>query len=808
MITALSGTAQDVKYGLRLLRRNIGFTIIAALTLALGIGANTAIFSVAHAFLTQPLPFPELDRISAVVIGQKAPVTPADYFDWKTQSHSFEELAAYRQRNVNLTGGGAPEREFAAQVTADFFAALRATPAMGRTFSTGEDQTGRGDVVILGYGLWQRRFGSDANIVGRAIDLDGKPFTVAGVMPREFDFPAPTDLWVPLALTPQEKAERSSRSLHVIGRLSAGVSQTQAQAEMTTISRQLELAYPATNKSRVAHVMPLAEFVEGTIVRAAIFMLLCAVGVVLLIACANIANLQLARATGREREIAVRTALGASRLRIVRLLLWENLLLGAIGGAASLLFSGWCLTALLQSMPADVARLMPGFQTIRLDGRAMTFTMAIAFGAGILFGMAPALGNSRADLNDGLKEGSRGATASRAKQRLRSVFVVAQVSVALVLLVMAGIYVRTFRAMLHTGDVYAPQQVLVMGVNLPETRYADAAARARFYRAAIERLSAMPGTQASAAFTSIPMSNNGVTWSAFQIEGRPEPDEAHVAGSVLQDISPEFLKFMRISLVAGREFNAADTESTVPVALVSQKLAERYFPRESALGKRISVGSAKSPGPQLTIVGIVGNALYDWTDRLPEAVIYRPVSQSAPAETQLGIRVNGDPSGFVGAVRTQLAALDPLLPAYDVMPLNEAIDESLSGNPQLAGMMTILGGLALLIAIVGVYGIVAYAVAQRMHEFGVRMALGAEKRDIFLLVMKNGALLTMAGLAIGIPSALYLTRSGGELLGGTQFDFVTFFTVPVLLMAVTLLACYVPAARATRVDPIQALRYE
>jgi putative ABC transport system permease protein len=554
--------------------------------------------------------------------------------------------------------------------------------------------------------------------------------------------------------------------------------------------------------------MPLAEFVEGTIVRAAIFMLLSAVGMVLLIACANIANLQLARATGREREIAVRTALGASRLRIVRLLLWENLLLGAIGGAASLLFSGWCLSALLRSMPSNIARLMPGFQTIRLDGRAMIFTMAIALGAGILFGLAPALGNSRADLNDGLKEGSRGATVSRAKQRLRSVFVVAQVAVALVLLVMAGIYVRTFRAMLHTGDVFAPQQVLVMGVNLPEARYGDAAARARFYREAIERLSAMPGTQVGAAFTSIPMSNNGVTWSAFQVEGRPEPDEAHAAGSVLQDISPDYLKFMRIQMVEGREFNSADTESTVPVALVSQKLAERYFPNESALGKRISVGSVKDHGPQLTIVGVVGDALYDWTDRAPEAAIYRPVSQSAPAESQLGIRVNGDPREFVGAVRTQLAAIDPLLPAYDVMPLSEAIEESLSGNPQLAGMMSILGVLALVIAVVGVYGIVAYSVAQRMHEFGVRMALGAERRDIFMLVMRNGALLTMAGLAIGIPSALYVMRGGGELVRSGNFDYLTFLVVPILLMAATLLACYVPAARATRVDPIQALRYE
>ena len=804
------GFAQDLRYGLRILRRNLGFTLVAALTLALGIGANTAIFSVADAFLLKPLPFPNLGRLAAVVIGQKAPVAAADYYDWRNQDRSFDELAAYRQSDVNLTGSGQPERLFGAQVTANFFAALDSQPTLGRSFSNNEDEPGQGQEAILSHGLWQRRFGADPNIAGRVVDLDGKPYTIVGVMPKGFEFPL-ADIWTPLALAPKERAVRAMRNLHVFGKLKAGVTIQEAQAELATISRQLEQAYPLTNKDRRANVMPLGEFVEGTITRAAMFLLLCAVGVVLLIACANIANLQLARATGREREIAVRTALGASRWRVVRLLLSENMLLALISGGLSLLFASFCLQLLLSSMPGDIARLIPGWDQIGLDGRALAFTLGIALLSGVLSGLAPALGSSRPDLNETLKEGGRSSTGGRSQRRLRSVFVVAQIAVALVLLVVAGLFVKGLRGMLSSGDVFEPQRVLVLSVNLPKARYADEASRARFYRGALERLSSVPGVQSAEAFSSIPLSNNGVTWSDFQIEGKPAPDEQHSPGGILQSVSPEFFPLLHIPIREGRALNAADQEGGLPVALVSQKLASRYFPHESALGKRIRVGPPDSPnsGPWLVIVGITGDVLYDWTNRAPEAAIYRPVAQAPLAESQFAIRVSGDPSAFAQTVRAQFETIDPLLPPFGMMSLSDAIHESFAGSSQTVGMMAILGMLALIIAVVGVYGVVAYAVAERMHEFGIRMALGAQRRDIFLLVMRRGAFLAGVGLAIGIPSALAMAHlAQGVVFGASATDPPTYLGVAATLLAVTFLACCVPAAHATRVDPISALRYE
>ena len=408
--------------------------------------------------------------------------------------------------------------------------------------------------------LWVRY----PNIVGRVVDLDGKTYTIIGVMPKAFEFPVPTDVWTPLAFTPEERAARSTRNLRVFGRLKDGVSLQTAQAELTTISRQLEQAYPITNKDRRASVLPLAEFVEGTITRSAMLLLLCAVGVVLLIACANIANLQLARATGREREMAVRLALGASRWRLVRLLLSENMLLAVISGGLSLLFASFFLGMLLRSMPGDIARLIPGWNQIGLDERALLFTLGIALVSGVVSGLAPAMGTSRPDLNETLKEGGRSSTGGRAQHRLRSVFVVGQIAVALVLLVVAGLFVKGVRGMLTAGEVYDPRNVLVLSVNLPQARYEDDASRAHFYRDALGRLSAIPGVQSAAAFTSIPLSNNGVTWSDFQIEGKPAPDEQHSPGCILQSVSPEFFPLLHIPMREGRAFNTSDRESDCP----------------------------------------------------------------------------------------------------------------------------------------------------------------------------------------------------------------------------------------------------
>src|SRR5579863_644964 len=803
------GVFQDLRFGVRMLFKNPGFTAIAVLTLALGIGANTAIFSVANAFLIRPLPFSNLNRLAAVAIGQKAPAATADYFDWKAQNHSFDDLAAYQQSNVNLTGTAEPERVFGAQVTANFFDLLEVKPSLGRTFVEGEDQLGHDQVALISYGLWQRRFGAASDILGQSVNLDGRPFNIIGVTPADLNFPAPTDVWTPLALTPLQKSDRAVRNLKVFGRMKQGVTLAQAQAEISTISRQLEQAYPATNKDRRSHVMQLAEFVEGTILIRAMIILLAMVGVVLLIVCANIANLQLARGGARKREIAVRAALGASRWRVVRMLLAENVVLALSGGMASMLFAGFCLNLLLRSMPADITRLIPGWDRIGLDSQALAFTLAIALVSGVLAGSMPALGTSRPDLNEALKESGRGATSGSSRQLLRSIFVIAQICVAMVLLVLASLFVGGFRELLHSGDPFDPDHVLILAVNLPATRYADDPARARFYRDTLDRFAAIPGAQSVTALTTFPLSNNGTVFDYFQMEGKPSPDLEHSPWAVTQAISPDFTNTMHVPMAAGRAFTTNDRQGSQPVALVSQRLAERYWPHENVIGKRIKVGRPDSSAPWLEIVGVTGDVLYDWTNTLPEAVIYRPVAQAPAAESFFAIRTSGDPNALSRPSAAQLAKIDPLLPAFSVMSLHDAISEQLAGNAQIAGMVAILGMIALVIAVVGVYGIVAFAVAERIHEFGIRMAFGAERRHIFGLVIRRGALLAAAGLAIGIPSAVAMARlTNSGLYGSGPMNPLIFVGAALILAAAALLASFVPARRATKADPLEALRYE
>jgi predicted permease len=680
--------------------------------------------------------------------------------------------------------------------------------AAGRTFVAGEDQPGHDQVALISSGLWQRRFGSDPSVVNKSVSLDGRTFTIIGIL-GDVNFPAPTDIWIPLVFTQQQAGDRAVRNLHVIGRLKAGVSLDRAQAEMSTLARQLAQAYPASNKDRFVRVMPLAEFVEGTITRSVMFILLAMVGVVLLIVCANIANLQLARGTVRKREIAVRTALGASRWRVMRLLLVENAVLALCGGVVSIFFAEFCLQLMLRSMPADVTRLIPGWNMIGVDSHALAFTLIVALGSGCIAGLAPAIGNSRSDVNETLKEGGRSATASPTRQRIRNAFVVTQIGVAMVMLVLASLFIGGLHELVSSSQPFDPGHVLILEVNLPQSRFSDAQSRARFYREALEKLSSTPGAQSVAALTTTPMSNNGVVYDYFQVGGRPTTDLRHSPSAVLQNISPKFSEVLRVPIVSGRAFNTFDSEGSAPVALVSEKLARTYWPRESALGKRVKIGRPDSSGPWLEVVGVVQDALYDWTNREPEATLYRPVAQSPAAESMFAIRTLGDPNALAKPARALLAGLDPTLPAFSVMSLDDAIRESLSGNPQIAGMMTILGIITLVIAIVGVYGVVAFAVAERIHEFGIRMAFGANRRHIFGLVMRRGALLAAAGLAIGIPCALMLSRAvAGIVFGMKHQNSLIVASAAALMAAVTFAASYVPARRATEVEPLEALRHE
>ncbi len=792
-----------------MLAKSPGFAAVAILTLALGIGANTAIFSVADAFLVRPLALASLDRLAVVATGQKAPAAPADYLDWKNDNHSFEDLAASRQPDLNLTGTGEPQRVYGALVTSNFFQTLGVQPALGRSFAPEEDQPGHNAVAILSFGLWQSRFAGDPGILGKAIHLNGRAYTVAGVMGRDFNYPVPTDVWIPLVMTPQEKADRATLELRVVGRLRPGASIEQAQTELSTISQRLTAAYPATNKDRQAHVMPLGEYVEGTITRAYTFMLLVVVGIVLLVACANVANLQFARATARKAEISVRVALGASRWRIVKQLLTESVILSALGGALSLILASYCIWLLDSNMPPDVARQIPGWNQIQLDYRAFFFTLAIAIGSGILAGLAPAFESSRPDLAESLKETGRASGAGRRTNRLRNIFVVAQVAVALVLLVSAGLLVKGFRGLVHSGDAFAPASVLHLEVMLPSSRYPQESDRAAFFRKSLDSFRSMPGVESACAFTTIPLSNNGTIWDYFQIEGRSSPDRRHSPSSTLHSISPGYLNLMRIPLLEGRDISDADREDSQPVALVSQRLEQIYWPGESALGKHFRIGPPDSKNPWITIVGVTQDVLYDWTDNRPEPALYRPYTQ-APLEGALfALRTSASPASFIQSARGRLAALDPELPAFEVKPLSDEIHESIVGIAYVGVMMGILGLIAAAIAAAGVYGVMAFAVAERTHEFGVRMTLGAQPGDVLRLILRRGVALLTAGLVIGLPAAIASARLlAGLIFGASATDLPTFAGVPLLLSAAIVIACYIPARRAMRVDPIVALRYE
>jgi putative ABC transport system permease protein len=801
---------QDIKYGLRMIAKNPGFTAVAVVTLALGIGANTAIFSIASAFLIRPVALPGIDRLAIVASGtEKNPAAPADYLDWKAQSGSFESMAAYQPSDLNMTGIGTPERVLGARVTADLLAVLGVNPAFGRGFLPDEDQPGRDRAALLSYALWQRRFGGDPSVIGRVIELDSKAYTITGVMGKDFEFPVPTDLWVPLALGPEERTDRASRTLHVIGRLKPGVSLPQAQSEISTIATRLARAYPQTNQNRRAHVMPLVEFVEGDITRAYTFMLLVAVGFVLLIACSNIANLQLARSMTRQKEMAVRAALGSSRWRGVRLLLVENVLLALLGGGASILFSAWVLGLCAQNMPAEIARLIPGWSQVHLDWRSFVYTLAVAFAAGVIAGIAPALRGSHTDLTEALKEAGRGSTEARSRQTVRGLLVASQIAVALVLLIGAGLLVKGFRRLVAAQQQYSPQTMLTFEVTLPTSRYADAAKRELFYRQALEKLSSIAGVTSAVAFTTYPASDNGVRYTAFQIEGRPVLHLSSMPRGVLQTISPNYFEAMHVPLLDGREFSDEDRETMPAVAIVSQRLARLYWPNESALGKRIEIGEPAPRGPWVTIVGIAGDVLYDWTNQRPESTLYVPYAQDPPQDSLLAVRAAAISESLGRDAQAQIASIDPELPIFEVMTLGRAIANSIVGLAYVANMMAGLGVIALIIALAGVYGVMSYAVAERTHEIGVRLSLGAQRRDVLWLVSRRGLLLTLGGFAVGLPLSVWLANLMHGLIYGTSaLDPGTFFGIPALLAFVAVVACYIPARRAMRVDPITALRYE
>jgi putative ABC transport system permease protein len=804
---------QDLKYAVRMLAKHPGYTALAVVALGLGIGSNTAIFSMGYALLEKPVSVPETKGLCAIdeyrvnTPGINIGTSPAAFADWKEQSQGLDEWAASQYYDTNISGTGMPERVQGFRVSTNFFQLLNAWPLHGRVFLSGEDTPGRERVAVLGHGLWKRRFGADPAIVGQVVRLEGELHEIIGVMPREFDFPVSAELWMPLTLTPQEKRERAARSIDVIARMRPGMTLKQASAEMAVISERLARAYPNENRGWATRVMDIREKIAGNMTRDYVTLLMGAVAFVMLIACANVANLQLARATGRYREMAVRVALGASRWRVIRQLITESVLQSLLAVGLGIVFAYWSLELLRSSFPRDVLKFVPGINLMGLDWPAFLFSFSIALVAGLLAGLMPALHVSRPNLNDSLREGGRGSSAGRRRHLTRSMLVVAEVALALVLLVGAGLMVHGVGAIRTMHSSSHPETLLTFQVNLPDAKYAEMPPRIQFFDRVLERLKTRAGVELAALGRSVPY-NDSSSSGAISLEGRPTLD-GEIRLAQYQNVNDGWFKVFHIPLREGRLFDDRDGLETTRVAVVSERLAQRSWPGESPLGRRVKLGRDNSENPWLTVIGVVGDIRYNWFEPAPSPAIYLPYRQTSRQIMQFALRVGANPLAVAESARAEVAAVDPDMPIFDVKTHAQVIHESVTGVTYVAVMMSVLGVIALTLASVGLYGVMAYAVTERTHEIGVRMALGAQRSDVLRLMLARGLTLTAIGLAIGLGLSYALARMLSNLIVGVSAtDVMTFGSVMGLLAFVALSASYIPARRATQVDPLIALRHE
>ncbi len=805
----------DIRYGMRTLRASPGFAATAVLTLAFGIGATTATFSVSDAMLWKPVPLPRLE--SLVMLFQRIPgepnnwneVTPADAEDILRQSKSLSIAASWQDGLANLGGsGGQAQRVLQALVSANFFDVMGVQPARGRAFQPGEDQPGREREVILSDRFWQRAFGGDPAVVGRTILVDDQNYVVTGIMPASFDFPLATEIWTPLALTAAQRSSRTSQNLLAAARLKPGHSIEEASAELDAIGRRLEGQYPNTNQNRRFMFWPITQFLVDGDTRQYVMLLMGSVIFVLLIACVNVANLQFARATGRLREVAVRTALGASRGRVIVQLVTESVLLSLAGAAAGLLVAYWSLGLIRGNMPAEVARYIVGWQDMKLDGRTLAFTAAAAVASGILAGLAPAWQCSRPNLTGALKEGGRGGTVGRARHLLRNVLVAAEIALAVVLLVGAGLMVRGFRSLINSGRQFDPASVLTLRMAITDNKYHEPFRRAAFYREVVDRVNALPGVQSAALATAMPYSNHS-SRPNITIEGLPA-ERGDQPWAMNQAVSPKFFSTLHVPLRAGRLINDGDGPDAPLVAVVNERFVQKYWNGQSPLGRRFKLGMADSKNPWLTVVGVVGNIPHSPYDRNFRRMMFLPYQQAPQLWMDLGVRTAGDPLSVAPAVLSAIRAVDPEVPASDVQTLEKSIHNSAIGLNYVAAMMGVFGVLALALAAVGVYGVMAYLVSEQTHEIGVRMALGSPRGNVLAMVFRRGLITTFIGLGAGIPVAYWLATKlvASLIIGVTASDPMTFVGIPLTLIATAVLAIYIPARRAMRIDPIVALRHE
>ena len=804
---------RDAKTGMRALRNSPGYAATAILTLALGIGATTATFSFCDGLLWKPLPLPRVESLA--MITERDPespaagrdLTPADFDDIRRQSSAFTGLAAWDDNYANLVEpGGAPERIDTASVSANFFDVLSVAPARGRAFLPGEDQRGGELVVILGDDLW-RRFGADPAIAGRLVHLNDRTYRVIGVMPPGFRFPKRAQLWTPLALDPSTAASRTSPEFVAMGRLKPGLAESDAAREIAAIGARLAQRYPATNQGRAFRVMGVQRFLMGEVRGRYIALLFGAVLFVLLIACANVANLQFARALGRMREVAVRAALGAGRGRLMAQLLTESVLLALAGGALGLLVASWGLDAWRASLPADAEKSLPGLAAIALDHRALLFALLAAVASGILSGLAPAWQWARPNLYDALKE--RGGSASgRARHRLRAALVAGEIALTVVLLTGAGLMIRGFGALTRSGAELDPASLLTLRLAVTDAKYSEDYQLADFYRRVLERVSAVPGVRAAAGATSTPYSDH-VTTRLFTIEGRP-PAPGHTPEAAFQAVSANYFETMRVPLIAGRRIEDRDTADAPRVAVVGRRLARQWWPGgESPLGRRIRIGDASRERPWATVVGVVGDEMFRVFDRAPHATLYVPYAQAPREKMDIGVRVSGDPARLVSSIAAAIHSVDPEQPVTDVRTVDAQIRDQALGLTYVAAMLGIFGVIGLVLSSIGVYGVMAYTVSEQTHEIGIRMALGAPRTTVLRTVFRRGFAATAVGLAAGLGVAFALARLMASLIWGVGAgDPVTFAAVPVALAAAASLAIYLPARRAISIDPMAALRHE